>query len=199
MNNRAPTTGGQYHWVSEFSPKSCQKFLSYVTGWLLVLGWQAGAAINAYLAGAEIQGLIILNNPGYAPKNWHGTLLLIAVALVAVIFNTVLAKQLPLIENVILVLHIAGFFAILIPLWVTSEHKPASEVFLNFQDNGHWGSVTGACFLGLLSPVYSFIGTAILLVILANNLLIDSLGPDSAAHMGESIISINGAGFTFRY
>jgi hypothetical protein len=29
---RAPTSGGQYHWVSEFSPRSCQKFLSYVTG-----------------------------------------------------------------------------------------------------------------------------------------------------------------------
>jgi hypothetical protein len=31
---RAPTTGGQYHWVSEFAPKSSQKFLSYVTGTL---------------------------------------------------------------------------------------------------------------------------------------------------------------------
>lgn len=30
--SRAPTSGGQYHWVSEFAPKSCQKFLSYVTG-----------------------------------------------------------------------------------------------------------------------------------------------------------------------
>ena len=29
---RAPTSGGQYHWVSEFAPKECQKFLSYITG-----------------------------------------------------------------------------------------------------------------------------------------------------------------------
>ena len=30
--SRAPTSGGQYHWVSEFAPRSCEKFLSYVTG-----------------------------------------------------------------------------------------------------------------------------------------------------------------------
>ena len=31
-HNRAPTSGGQYHWVSEFAPRSAQKFLSFVTG-----------------------------------------------------------------------------------------------------------------------------------------------------------------------
>jgi hypothetical protein len=31
-HRRAPTSGGQYHWVSEFAPPSCQKFLSYITG-----------------------------------------------------------------------------------------------------------------------------------------------------------------------
>ena len=29
---RAPTSGGQYHWVSEFAPRSSQKFLSFITG-----------------------------------------------------------------------------------------------------------------------------------------------------------------------
>lgn len=28
----APTAGGQYHWVSEFAPKSLQKLLSYLVG-----------------------------------------------------------------------------------------------------------------------------------------------------------------------
>jgi hypothetical protein len=30
--SRAPTSGGQYHWVSEFAPPSCQRFLSYIVG-----------------------------------------------------------------------------------------------------------------------------------------------------------------------
>jgi amino acid permease len=44
MASMAPTAGGQYHWVPEFAPRKHQKFLSYVIGWLCVLGWQTGAA-----------------------------------------------------------------------------------------------------------------------------------------------------------
>jgi len=32
MASMSPTAGGQYHWVSEFSPPWCQKYLSYITG-----------------------------------------------------------------------------------------------------------------------------------------------------------------------
>ena len=54
MGSMAPTSGGQYHWVSEFAPKRWQKLLSYVVGWLSVLGWQTGAASTAFLAGTEV-------------------------------------------------------------------------------------------------------------------------------------------------
>lgn len=32
MSSMAPTSGGQYHWVSEFASPRYQKFLSYITG-----------------------------------------------------------------------------------------------------------------------------------------------------------------------
>ena len=32
MASMAPIAGAQYHWVSEFAPESCQRFLSYITG-----------------------------------------------------------------------------------------------------------------------------------------------------------------------
>ena len=41
-----------------------------------------------------------------------------AICIFSVFFNTVGAKHLPLFESMILFLHIFGFFAILIPLWV---------------------------------------------------------------------------------
>ncbi|KAK5118990.1 hypothetical protein LTR62_000201 [Meristemomyces frigidus] len=52
MASMAPTSGGQYHWwwVSEFAPHSQSRFLSYVTGWLAALGWQALIAATAYSA-----------------------------------------------------------------------------------------------------------------------------------------------------
>jgi hypothetical protein len=44
MASMAPTAGGQYHWVSEFSPPSLQKPLSFFVGWMSTLSWQAGTA-----------------------------------------------------------------------------------------------------------------------------------------------------------
>ena len=83
---RAPTAGGQYHWFPEFAPKDAQRFLSYIVGWLCVLGWQAGAASSISLACTEIQGLIVLSHPHYIFQRWHGTLLVIAVIFVSGLF-----------------------------------------------------------------------------------------------------------------
>ena len=47
--NRSPTAAGQYNWVSEFGPRSCSSFLSYITGWLAALGWQAAVGITGEL------------------------------------------------------------------------------------------------------------------------------------------------------
>jgi hypothetical protein len=83
-----------------------------VLGWLCVLGWQTGIASVAFLAGGQIQGLIILNNNNYVPERWHSTLLIVAVASFAILFNTLLARKLPLVEATVLVLHIFSFIAI---------------------------------------------------------------------------------------
>lgn len=92
-------------WVSEFAPQSAQKFLSYLVGWLCVLGWQAVLAGTTFFAITLLQGLIAVNNPeSYVPAPFHATLLIIGVAAFSVFFNTVLAKRLPLIESLLLVL-----------------------------------------------------------------------------------------------
>ncbi|RMZ89218.1 hypothetical protein DV736_g3555, partial [Chaetothyriales sp. CBS 134916] len=98
MASMAPTAGGQYHWISEFAPRSKQKFLSYLIGWLCVLGWQSGVAIGSFLAATEIQGLIVLNNSDYVYERWHGTLIMIGLVLFVAFFNTFLARHLPLVE-----------------------------------------------------------------------------------------------------
>ncbi|KAH2134422.1 hypothetical protein KXV35_008210 [Aspergillus fumigatus] len=73
MASMAPTSGGQYHWVSEFAPRRAQKFLSYITGWLSATGWQCAIVSIAFLAGTIIQGLVVLNDPTYEFQRWHGT------------------------------------------------------------------------------------------------------------------------------
>ena len=60
-------------------------------GWTSVLGWQTGLASLAFLVGTMIQGLLVLDNSDYVFKNWHGTLLVIAITAFCIIFNTFLA------------------------------------------------------------------------------------------------------------
>ena len=51
------------------------------------------------MVGGLIQALISLNHEAYVPERWHQTLLTIAVVVSSVVFNTVLAVKLPLIEG----------------------------------------------------------------------------------------------------
>jgi amino acid transporter len=138
-------------------------------GWLCVLGWQTGAANTAYLAGTQIQGLIALNKPDYTFEAWHGTLLVFAVSAFNVIFNTFLAKRLPLIEGIVLVVHIFGFFAILVVLWVMGPRGNTHATFTTFNDYGGWNNYGLATLSGLVSVVLPL------------------LGADAAVHMSEEV------------
>ena len=51
------------------------------------------------MVGGLIQALISLNHEAYVAERWHQTLLTIAVVVSSVVFNTVLAVKLPLIEG----------------------------------------------------------------------------------------------------
>jgi len=160
-NYRAPEADsgiGQYHWVSEFAPRSAQKFLSYLVGWLCFTGWQCAITSITFLAGTVIQGLIVLNVESYVYERWHGTLLIIAITAFAILFNTLLAKKLPLVEGLLLVLHVLGAFAIIITLWVLSPTASANEVWTNFTNAGGWNSAGTSTMVGLLSPIISMIG-----------------------------------------
>ncbi|KAF4969966.1 hypothetical protein FZEAL_10132 [Fusarium zealandicum] len=169
MASMAPTTGGQYHWVSEFAPPQYQKIISYLMGWMCVLGWQTSCASSAFIAGTQIQGLVVLNYPDYVPQPWHGTLLTIAVAAFSVLFNTLLARKLPLIEAIVLIIHVFAFFGILVTLWVLSPRADAKAVFTEFSDGGGWNSLGGSTLVGILAGVLPL------------------LGADAAVHMSEEL------------
>ncbi|KAL9023162.1 MAG: hypothetical protein Q9196_007359 [Gyalolechia fulgens] len=90
-----------------------------------------------------------MNNPDYNFQRWHGTLLFWAVILVGVLVNTVMLSLLPKIESVILILHVLGFFAILIPLVYMAPHGTASDVFTVFVNGGGWKTTGLSFFVGI--------------------------------------------------
>ncbi|KAK5709338.1 hypothetical protein LTR17_019851 [Elasticomyces elasticus] len=154
----APTSGGQYHWVSEFAPKNLQKYLSYISGYLVAVGWQGSICSTSFLAGTIIQGMVVLNDPTYSPQPYQGTLLVWAVMVFCVFFNIFLAKRLPFVEGILLIIYIVGFFVVIIPLWVLAPRSPASEVFTTFNNNGGWSSKGVAVMVGLGGVVPSLAG-----------------------------------------
>jgi hypothetical protein len=122
-----------------------------------VLGWQAGVAFAAFVTGTQIQGLLVLNYDWYVYKAWHGTLLIIATLVVAVLFNTLLAQQLHLIEGAVLFIHVFGFIGILATLWATSPIASSKEVWTTFYDPG-WGNQGLSCLIGIVASVAPLLG-----------------------------------------
>jgi choline transport protein len=91
------------------------------------------------------------------------------VATFSVFFNTFLVKRLPLVEGIVLILHIFGFFGVLITLWVLGPRGNASEVFTTFNNYGGWSSDGLSAVVGVLA------------------VMIPLLGADGAVHMSEEL------------
>lgn len=112
-----------------------------------------------------IQGLLIQNDSDYTPQRWHGCL----IGYAALFINTYLATLLPKTESAVLLLHVFGFFFVLIPLVYFGPHGDPSTVFKQFLNEGHWPTQGLSFFIGLTTSMIAFVG----------------LG--AAAHMAEEI------------
>lgn len=66
--------------------------------------------------------------------------------------------MLPRFEGFILVLHIIGFFAILIPLVTMADHGNANEVFTDFLNLGGFPSQGLSFFVGMVGCIFAFAG-----------------------------------------
>lgn len=111
--------------------------------------------------------MVAIYHPGYVEQRWHESLLMIAIGFIGTIMNTFGAKRLPILEGIVLVVHIFGFFVIIVPLWVLAPKASASDVFGSFSNNGGWPTLGTACFVGTITSTGSFAGS------------------DAAAHLAE--------------
>lgn len=98
-----------------------------------------------------------MNIPDYNFKLWHGTLLVIGIASVAILFNTVLARRLPMIEGLLVVLHLLGV-VLVIPLWILLPIRSSGSVLTEFYNGGGWNSLGTSDMVGLLPVALSLLG-----------------------------------------
>ena len=105
-----------------------------------------------------IQTMILVGNENYAFPNWHGALLAIAsmaIAYIAVVYGS---KALPYWQNAVFAVHILGFFAYLIPIWVNAPTATHKQVWTEFENFGGWSSLGLAALVGQLTGISGFAG-----------------------------------------
>jgi choline transport protein len=128
-----------------------------LSGWQVMCAWQADLAAIFYLGGTIIQGMIVMNYPSYKFERWQGTLLLYAVIVIGVVFNTVLARLLPWVEGTILITHCVGFIVVLVPMVYLGPHATARDVFVKYLTLGNYNPGL-SFFVGLITTVFGFLG-----------------------------------------
>ena len=129
-------------------------------------------ATGSIFVGTIWEGLIILNNDSYEPEKWHGALLCWAVLAVAIFINTVVSGLLPMIEGIILVLHIMGFVAIIVPLVYLSPHASTASVFRTVLNEGGWPTQGLSYCVGFIGNVATFVGMGKSSILSVTHLLI---------------------------
>jgi hypothetical protein len=156
------------------APRSSRRYLSYITGkrfpshtatpliysiigWLCSITWQTSIAACAFVSATLMQGLLVLNYETYGYQSWHGSLLTLAYILIAVIFNTILARRLPLVEGLFVFLHVLGIL-IFIPVWVLSPRREGRSPLTEFYNPGGWASDGLATMIGTTGTITALIG-----------------------------------------
>lgn len=165
----APIAGGQYYWVYMLAPLRYKKASSYLIGWLTSMAWIATIATETIFLGTMIEGLITLNNPDFPQKRWQNTLLAWASVAGTFFINVVVPGILPRFNILMLVLHLAGFVAILATLLAMSPKQSSDFVFHTSLNEGGWPTQGLSYCVGFIGNIATFVGA------------------DASVHMAEEV------------
>ena len=81
-----------------------------------------------------------------------------AVILIGLMINTILARTLPYFESAILIIHILGFFGLLVPLVYLAPKGNAADVFQTWLNEGDWDTRGLTFVIGSTTAMFNFIG-----------------------------------------
>ncbi|KAK1811741.1 hypothetical protein LTR12_013876 [Friedmanniomyces endolithicus] len=178
MASMCPTAGGQVrtarltlpYKIADTRPSITGfQVLSYVSGWLSALSWQAGNASGLFLCAKLIQALIAIGNPAYAAPAWQGWLLVVAVTLICVFFNIFAEPLLPHMQNLFLPVYVGAFIATVAVMCALCPHVDAYTALIEITNEGGWSSSGLALMVGQISAIFALGGS------------------DAAAHMSEEV------------
>lgn len=153
--------------VAILAPPKWSNLLSYITGWVTTIAWQAFCASTTWINSMLLLAIVTNSNPSYEMKDWHAILVFFALVGLSIFVNTFLGRIFPSIEAMVLILHVVGFFVIMIVLAYLAPKTDPSIIFGTFINGGEFSSQTHSVLIGAVSLMFTFSGV------------------DAATHMGK--------------
>ncbi|KAL6404534.1 hypothetical protein AUP68_13927 [Ilyonectria robusta] len=147
---------GGYDWAAHLAPKSQAPLISWITGWFTMFGWISTTASMCFLCGTMLQAIVIFNVETYEPKLWHATLIFYAITLLAFVMTTYATKIFPLLEKIVLALHVGLFIVLVSVLTAKAPKHPAEFVFTTFFNYTGWDNDVIVWCIGMSSITFVF-------------------------------------------
>ncbi|KAL4766869.1 amino acid/polyamine transporter I [Aspergillus nidulans var. acristatus] len=152
LSSAFPHTSGTAFWTSVLSPSYCSRFLTYLNGVAIALGWLMATCGTVVYAGQFSTAIGTVVHPDYQFQLWHVYLCSAANGCFSFILNTFLIRVLPYVTRFMILFINAVTLFIFTSLLVKANPKAdPSTVFLEVQNATGWSS-DGVVFLIALLP-----------------------------------------------
>lgn len=128
-----PTAGGVYYWSAMLSTRKWAPIMSFIDGWLTLVGnWTVTLSIN-FSGGQLILSAISLWNEDFVATPYQTILMFWAVMLVCALVNIFASRYLDLINKVCIYWTAASVVIILVTLLTMADHRRSGEfVFAHY-------------------------------------------------------------------
>jgi amino acid transporter len=146
-----PTAGGVYYWSAILSTPRWAPLVSWIDGWLGLVGnWTAALSIN--FSGAQvILSAITLWDEDYVPTAYQTVLTFWALTLICVLINLAGTKILDKLNQICVYWTVGSVIIIMVTVLVMADNKRSAEFVFSHYDASASGWPSGwAFFVGLL-------------------------------------------------
>lgn len=154
-----PTAGGVYYWSAMLSTKEWAPMMSFIDGWLTLVGnWTVTLSIT-FSGGQLILSAISLWDEDFVANEWQTVLMFWAVIGTCALVNIFFSKYLDLINKVCIFWTAASVIIILVTLLTMADHRrDGAWVFGHFDASASGWPSGWAFFVGLLQASYTLTG-----------------------------------------
>lgn len=148
-----PTSGGLYFTLSRLAPKEWVPSLSWITGWINLLGQVAGVASSEYGAAQMLLAAVAIGKDGNYTINAHNTVgVMAALTVLTGLVNSLSTYWMEKMTKTYVIFHVCVLISCSAALLALTEDKhDASYVFTHVESTSGWSPIGFSFLFGFLS------------------------------------------------